>query len=392
MSEGAGLYIHVPFCRRRCPYCDFYLVTTLSYRDAFVEAVRRELILWAPQWQQVRFDTLYFGGGTPSQLSVEQLERIMEAVHRHLHLEPLEVTLEANPEDLSPEYLRALRRLGFTRLSLGVQAFQESRLRFLGRQHGQEDVRRALDWIEKLGFSSYNLDLIFGLPGEEAPMWDAELKTLLALRPPHVSCYSLTVEPRTVLSRAIARGLVPSPDETRQAELFLQTHARLSEAGYLHYEVSNYALCGHEARHNSKYWRHRPYLGLGPSAHSFRWLGPDRAERWANVRSLRRYLTLLDAHQLPIEERETLGPEALLTEALLLGLRLREGVSLAELAARYGWKPHAGHRRLIRAWIRRGWADFRDERLRLTPTGWLLTDSLVLELMPSASHPQAIKH
>lgn len=175
---------------------------------------------------------------------------------------------------------------------------------------------------------------------------------------------------------AIRKGRCPAPDEDQQAERFLYTHERLTGAGYQHYEVSNYALPGHESQHNRKYWHHIPYLGLGPSAHSFRWTGPDRARRWANVASLRQYLRALEADRLPVAWSEELGVEALRTEALLLGLRLQEGLDLQRLANRYGWRPDP---ELLRRWIARGWAEYTGDRLRLTAQGWLLTDSLLLE-------------
>ena len=268
-----GLYLHVPFCSAICPYCDFSVLKAgVPARKRFVEQLIAEAPLAAREWEEARpFDTVYFGGGTPSQLPPEDLARVVDACREHLSITPgAWIFLEVNPEDVTPDACAAWLGLGVRTLSLGVQSFSDDALRFLGRRHRAEHARAAVETASAAGFPTVSVDLIFGLPGQSPEAWRRELATAAALEPGHVSCYQLTIHARTRFGVAAKRGQLSEMPEGEQAALFEITHRVLADAGYSAYEVSNFARGrDHESRHNRKYWDHTPYLGLGPSAHSF---------------------------------------------------------------------------------------------------------------------------
>jgi oxygen-independent coproporphyrinogen-3 oxidase len=319
------LYIHVPFCASKCPYCDFFSSTETGMIDAWCEALCCELDLYLEQFP--RFETLYLGGGTPSLLGDKQLGSLMAHVRRSAAIdEGAECTIEVNPDDMSRDTVRVLRDLGFNRLSIGVQSFDENLLRLLKRRHTAAQACSAVEHAAAAGFSSISLDLMFGLPGQD---WEAELAQALVFQPGHMSCYQLTVKPGTPFHHLQqAGGLEIASDETLVG-LFMLTDAILGDAGYAHYEVSNFARgTAHEARHNSRYWQHLPYLGLGPSAHSF-----DGQTRWWNIDSVPDYCALLEAGSLPVKGQETLSQEQLRLERLMLGMRTQRGISAGDVSA-----------------------------------------------------------
>jgi oxygen-independent coproporphyrinogen-3 oxidase len=337
-----GLYIHVPFCSSICPYCDFSVTKAASpARERFASRLATEVSLAAPAWSDPRpFDTVYFGGGTPSRLPPEELSRVLAACRTHLALAPPApwVFLEANPEDVTEEACAAWRALGVRTLSLGVQSFSDESLRFLGRGHDGRRAREAVETALGAGFDTVSIDLIFGLRGQTAEAWRLDLETVVALGPQHVSCYQLTIHSRTPFGVQARRGRLLELPEDDQAALFELTHRFLADAGFSAYEVSNFARGPrHESRHNRKYWDHTPYLGLGPSAHSL--AAPSAcspARRWWNERGTPRWEGRLAAGERPIEGEELLGPKALAEEALFLGLRTTAGIDLGSLRARYG--------------------------------------------------------
>ncbi|MBA3555199.1 MAG: radical SAM family heme chaperone HemW [Gemmatimonadales bacterium] len=360
------LYLHVPFCARRCSYCDFAIaVRRMVPSDRYADAVLRE---WAlrqdhPGWALTsHVETAYFGGGTPSRLNPSAITRILDRI---ASLRPIardaEITLEANPEDVSPVAAGAWRRAGVNRVSLGVQSFDPTVLSWMHRTHTVEQVPRAVATLRDAGVTDLSLDLIFGLPAALGRRWDEDLEAALALQPTHLSLYGLTVEAGTPLARWTERGEVTPVDEERYAAEFLLADAELTRAGYRHYEVSNYARDGARARHNGAYWRRAPFLGLGPSAHSG-W-GCDR--QW-NLREWTAYETAMREGLDPIGGGETLDDTEVALEELYLGLRTADGVS-AELVDR-------GSRE---SWIGSGWALEQGGRVCLTPEGWLRLDALV---------------
>ena len=370
--DAAGLYLHVPFCSVVCPYCDFAVRTGrprhhLRYAEALVLEIERQ------GDTSFSFDSIYLGGGTPSALLPPELERILTAVRRELVVEPTAtVSMEANPEDVSTESLAAWRALGVSTFSLGVQSFDDASLKLLGRRHSGEQARRSVDLALEAGFDTVSVDLIFALPGRDETTWRRELATTAALEPQHVSCYQLTFHEGTPFHRKRERGELREPGENEQAGLFHLTHRLLAESGFEAYEVSNFARGPeHRSRHNRKYWRHVPYLGLGPSAHSF-----DGRRRWWNLRSLDDWQDAVEAGRRPVAEEETLAPQDLALEALMLGLRTTEGVDLGLIHERTGLDLRAGNAAVLDRLEREGLLRVEGDQLLPTLTGLAVADSL----------------
>lgn len=336
-----GLYLHIPFCSTICPYCDFSVMHAASpARQRFASCLVAEVSLAAPAWRDPQpFDTVYFGGGTPSQLLSEEVARVLDACRTHLAFATPTpwVFLEANPEDVTPEACAAWRGLGVRTLSLGVQSFSDEALRFLGRRHSGRQARTAVDTALAAGFDTVSVDLIFGLRDQTAEDWRRELVAAVSGGPQHLSCYQLTIHPRTRFGVRAKHGQFSELPEDEQATLFELTHRFLADAGFPAYEVSNFARGPvHQSRHNRKYWEHTPYLGLGPSAHSL--AASDASSptrRWWNERGTPRWERRLAAGERPIEAQETLGPKELAEEALLLGLRTAAGIDVDGFKARY---------------------------------------------------------
>lgn len=373
---GAGLYIHVPFCASVCPYCDF--AVTLAgeeRRQAYVAGIGREAALAAADG--LDFDTVYLGGGTPSALAPEQLAEILASVRSRLRVgDGAWAFLEVNPEDVSAASVSAWRELGVRTVSLGVQSFDDAELDFLGRRHTADDARLAVGRLREGGFDTVALDLIYGLPGQTAEGWRRQLEEAAARRVDHLSCYQLTIHDGTVFGRRQARGELAEAVEPDQAELFLLTHLALAELGYEGYEVSNFAAApGHRSRHNLKYWSHQPYLGLGPSAHSF----VGRRRFW-NHRKLREWQRAVDGGCRPVDEAEELSDVELALEAVMLGLRTVDGVDLEVLRTRCGVDLVERNRSTIERFSDSGHLVLESGRLRPTLAGLAIADTLARSL------------
>jgi oxygen-independent coproporphyrinogen-3 oxidase len=366
-----GLYLHIPFCSAICPYCDFAVLTGgPERRERFAQHLIREIGMWPSESFQ-EMDTVYFGGGTPSALSSEQLARIVEPL-------PVQkdawIFLEANPEDVTPESVRAWRDLGVRTLSLGIQSFDSEALTFLGRRHSPEQARRSVELGREAGFHTVALDLIYGLPGQTAEDWRRTLETAVALEPDHISCYQLTIHEGTPFGFRLKRGKMTEAPEETQAELFLLTHSFLRDAGWSGYEVSNFARTpDHQSRHNRKYWDHTPYLGVGPSAHSF-----DGRRRWWNERKIKPYETRIDLGERPIAGSEELSDEDLALEAVMLGLRTVDGIELGDELL----EKNAA---LIERLTRQGLLSVEGNRLVPTLAGLAIADSLARDFDVSRS-------
>jgi putative oxygen-independent coproporphyrinogen III oxidase len=378
---SSGLYIHIPFCKTKCPYCDFYSVTDETLIDAYLAALDTEARLYREQFPV--FDSLFLGGGTPSLLDAAQLGALVASLRRHFVFAPgSEITIEVNPDDITAEKLRLFRDLGINRLSLGVQSFDEAELRFLGRRHTARQTLAAIDLIRAAGFTNLGLDLMYGLPGQTIAIWLKTLEQALSFAPEHLSCYQLTIEAggtpalRTPLAWRMARGELSLPDEETQREFFLLTANFLTAQGYLHYEVANFAregaqpgsLCHYVCRHNVKYWNRTPYLGLGPGAHSF-----QAGRRWWNVASVRKYCVSLNAGAAPVAGSECLSPEQIRLETLALGFRTREGVSLATI------REHPNGDAVVAALTQAGLVRVDRGRVMATLDGLVVADRLPLE-------------
>ncbi len=378
------LYIHVPFCVRRCSYCDFSIAVRKRIpAEEYVNTVLAELVMQrrsSPGWVdpgavarggggvggtlEPGLDTLYLGGGTPSLLPVPELSRLITSLLQAFPSSSplaLEATLEANPEDVTPENARAWRDAGVNRVSLGAQSFDDRVLAWMHRSHDAARIGAAVHALRGAGIDNISLDLIFALPEELQRDWGRDLDLALALLPSHLSLYGLTVEERTPLARWISRGAASPPDDERYAAEYLLAHERLAAAGYHFYEISNTARDGQRSRHNSAYWSGRSYVGLGPAAHSF----DGRARRW-NLSAWEAYRRAVQTGRSPIESEEVLTPEQRDLERLYLSLRTDEGVSQSDY-------PTIG----ASGALSRGWVELRDGRVRCTAEGWLRLDALV---------------
>jgi putative oxygen-independent coproporphyrinogen III oxidase len=319
----AGLYVHVPFCLTRCGYCDFNAYAGLDHlQSRYVAALEREAELTAPSWSDEEVVSVFLGGGTPTTLEVADLKGLLAHLRDRFSVTPdAEVTIEANPDTVDRAKLNGLLEAGYARLSMGAQSFDPAVLRALERLHDPASVRRAVRAGREAGFANVNLDLIYGADGETDESWERTLHETIDLGPEHVSAYALTIEPSTPLGRKVQHGLVPAPDPDVQADRFELACVLLAEAGYHHYEVSNWAKPGFECVHNLGYWERRPYLGLGAGAHSHR---ADR--RWWNVRPPEEYLSLVEAGRLPVGGEERLEPSDAYLEEVFLRLRILEGI------------------------------------------------------------------
>ena len=328
-----GLYVHVPFCKTKCPYCDFYSITSGMSVAGWISAVAEEAALYRGVFGT--FDTLYVGGGTPSLLGEEEIHTLFDVLTAAFDFAlDSEITIEANPDDVTASKLETWRDLGVNRVSLGVQSFDDSELRFLRRRHDAAQAERSIGEIRTAGFANAGLDLMYGFEGQSLAAWERTLERALGFAPEHLSCYQMTIDPETEFGRMLAAGTLAPAGEEAQRSLFMRTAEILRSRGYIHYEISNFA---HDerfiSRHNHKYWNHTPYLGLGPSAHSF-----NGGMRWWNVRSVEAYSRALAAHESPVEDSETLTEGELAFETLYLGLRTRDGAPLEALQRYPDWR------------------------------------------------------
>ncbi len=390
-SSRPGLYLHFPFCSAICPYCDFSVLTgRIEDRRNFVANLKTEIRLAAEEpWPGIAsapeqpFDTVYLGGGTPSILDPEDLEDLLFEL-RALSVDPEAwIYLEANPEDITRDRVAAWRQLGVRILSLGVQSFDPENLSFLGRRHDPAQARRAIELTRGAGFHTVSLDLIYGLPHQTEADWRRDLEAALEFAPDHLSCYQLTVHEGTTFGFRKRRGDLSELPEESQADLFRLTHELLNDSGLRGYEVSNFAVDrDHQSRHNWKHWRHVPYLGLGPSAHSF---GGGR--RWWNVHNIRQYQALLARGLRPIDGGEELSPDLVRLERLMLGLSTYEGVDLDALSIPEGGEPWTVNQQLLEQFCHDGLLVVEGRRLRPTLAGLAVANGLATALSRSEAIP-----
>jgi oxygen-independent coproporphyrinogen-3 oxidase len=377
-EDVAGIYVHIPFCVKKCAYCDFFSITDLSYSDNFIEALMHEMSLIRKD--SLQFDTLYIGGGTPSLLGVRPVNQIIRAVHQFFEmLADIEITMEINPGTVNLDRLKGYHDAGINRLNIGVQSFQLENLKFLGRLHSNREAKTAIKQARQAGFVNIGLDLIYGIPGQTPEAWLDDLKTATDMEPDHISCYMLTYEPATPLARNLQNGRFRPMPEDLVADLFAITITFLNDAGYIHYEISNFERStsgeseSKRSRHNQKYWLLAPYLGFGPSAHSF-----IEPVRWWNCRSVNKYIQQLKAGRLPLEDREKLSSEQHMLEAIYLGLRQADGIDINGFHRKFGVNFINKFEKAI--------ADLKKERLiTITPSRCGLTRKGMLFLDTVAS-------
>jgi oxygen-independent coproporphyrinogen-3 oxidase len=369
------LYVHIPFCKARCSYCDFYLVTGRGHINAFFNALSIETAFRATELNGQTVGAIHFGGGTPSMVPVRYLTAWLDSIAALCSFTPdIEIALEANPEDLDVKTMDELRAAGITRLSIGVQSFKAEKLESLGRAHTAHQSHQVTA-AALSRFDSVSVDLICGVPGEHTAMWEADLDAALALQPQHLSVYMLSVEPKTILHSRIAKGILTVPDDAVQASFYEYAQRQLRHQGYSHYEVSNFCLPGHHSRYNLASWKREPYLGFGPSAHSFT-VSEEREVRTANVSSLTQYLgNPADA----VAFREELSAEERFTEQVFLSLRINSGLDVDFL--RKGNKLGHSLSETITRFAERGWIEEHERHLYLTGKGFLFADLIAEEFI-----------
>ena len=372
-NEKPGLYIHFPFCHSKCAYCNFYSITSINLIPQFIAALIKEIKLYQRRFDA--FDTIYIGGGTPSVFTCGQLAEIIAALNKFFEIDSkAEITLEVNPGDVSLEYLKSLRSLGVNRLNIGAQSFDNKMLRFLGRRHNANESRQAIKDARTAGFTNLGIDLIYGVYGQSINLWKKTLAEAISFRPEHLSCYQLTLEASTPLYKKYRENNIKEPSENQQRKYFFTTAEKLEKAGYIHYEVSNFARKNNlKSRHNMKYWRHAPYLGLGPAAHSFL-----ENKRWWNVASVKNYLEKLAQGKMPVESEEFLTPDQLKLETLFLGLRTSEGIDLKLYKKRFGIDLLIDKKNIIEPLIKNQLFEVKNGLLRTTLAGMAVADSLAL--------------
>ncbi|MEQ8174984.1 MAG: radical SAM family heme chaperone HemW [Syntrophomonadaceae bacterium] len=375
-TPALSLYIHIPFCLQKCRYCDFLSLPRFgsSLLDDYTMALLTEIKLKAPPFRERSVDTVYLGGGTPSLLDGDQINRVILRVRDHFNLyEDVEVSLEANPATVTRDKLMAFRDAGVNRISLGVQSFIDSDLKRLGRRHRVKDALQTVEDLHQLEWTNFNLDLIYGLPGQSIAGWLYNLETAIGLQPAHLSTYLLQLDPATPLGRELSQGLWQEASEEQLAAMYHQTRGLLARQGFIHYELSNYCRPGQECRHNMAYWQGRPYLGLGSGA-----VGCIDGRRIINPWPPADYIDALKTGVLPPEQvLEVMDQREQLSEAMVMGLRLIEGVSLEEIAVRLGIHPRAQYARLIDEFIERAWLIESCGKLRLNPELYFVSNQVL---------------
>ena len=401
----AGIYIHIPFCKSKCGYCGFYSLPSLKLKDSFLEALKEEIVLRKDYLNGETIHTIYFGGGTPSLLNMTEIESLLSFINKHYPVASnAEITLEANPDTLSFEYLQALRHMGVNRLSIGIQSFFDNDLQFLGRRHDAHHARQCLDWAKQAGFENISIDLIYGLPTSNAEQWDQNLDIFFHYDLPHLSAYSLTLEPNSILTKQIELGKampISDDDALRDYEILCR---RTKENGYLHYEISNFCKSRMHSKHNASYWFGMPYLGLGPSAHSY-----DGSSRQWNVASVEKYCNMVGVStssttspkapelvapkaqsslslskgrraEAPAIENERLTPEQHYDEYVMLRLRTHWGIDLKYMKREMGERFSTYCERQAQPLLAQGKLSQTREFLYLTDEQMLFADGVTEEL------------
>lgn len=371
----SGIYIHIPFCREACHYCDFHFSTNVEIKEALVQAIGEELRLRQGYLGGRRVDTIYFGGGTPSLLSTSELRFLLETVFQTHDISPdAEITMETNPDDLTLAALSEYKALGINRLSVGIQSFDDPVLKFLNRVHSSETAIRSVDRARQAGFENISIDLIYAIPGLSSNAWKENIARAVSLGPPHISAYTLTIEERTVFGNWQAKGKLKAVDEASAAAQLEMLMKMLTEAGYRQYEISNFARPGRESKHNSSYWRGVPYLGVGPSAHSY-----DTTSRQHNVANNHQYVRALKEKNIPAEV-ELLTRQDRINDYILTTLRTDSGCDLSELKRAFSYDLVETEAAYIRNLEQHHLITLAEGRLRLTDKGKLLADKIASDL------------
>lgn len=371
----AGVYVHIPFCKTACSYCDFHFSTRLSEMSRMEGAIAEE---WRMRMKEVANEsirTLYFGGGTPSLMRPEFLaEMIVKVFGQIPDSQHAEITLEVNPDDVTTEMAYEWKIAGVNRVSIGVQSFDDSILQWMKRPHNANRAMQAIQYLKQSGFNNITMDLIYGIPGMSMDLWQEQIEILLSLQLSHLSAYCLTAEQRTLYGTQVDKGLAPAVNQDNASDQYLMMVNQLAAAGFRQYEVSNFSLPGLESKHNSAYWSGIPYVGIGPSAHSFNGM----LRRW-NVSNNHSYMRAIETH-LPFSESEELTPQNRINEHLLIGLRTAKGLDLQLLKSEYGWAPDDAASARMKRLCAEGKAFWEDDFFRLSPEGLLMADATARDM------------
>lgn len=375
---NVGIYIHIPFCKSRCIYCGFYSTTNKDLKERYVDALIREIHMRKDDFARLgtslspsSTSTVYFGGGTPSSLSVCDIERIVGALESTFNGTPSEVTLEMNPDDVTKDYIKAVRQMGINRISMGIQTFDDSRLQFIRRRHNASQAEKAVMTIREEGIHNVSIDLMFGFPNQTMDEWVTDIDKAIALHPTHISAYSLMYEEDTPLFRMLQKGEINQIDDETSLAMYTELINRLTANGYEHYEISNFAMPGYRSVHNSSYWHDTPYLGFGAAAHSY-----NKDTRSWNIPDLKKYIESIESGVLP-SESEVIDADTHYNDLITTALRTREGLNLDDLPQKYREYALVNARKSISEHL----LEATDSHIRLTREGLFVSDMVMSELI-----------
>lgn len=372
----AGIYLHIPFCKGKCAYCDFYSVGNIKLKEVFIEAICKEIELQKDYLRGESIQTIYFGGGTPSLLSTQELEKIIEQILKYFDVEKNnEITLEANPDDLTKEYLKTIEKLGINRLSVGIQSFNYDDLRRMKRKHSADQAIKSVRYAQEQGFKNINIDLLYGLPGLNQQQWEKNIEQALNLSIQHISAYHLTIEPKTLFYKYYQKNNLNLPSEDESLNQFRKLMEKTDQKGFLHYEISNFARDGFLSLHNTNYWRGVKYLGLGPSAHSY-----DLTSRQWNIQNLRGYLDEILKGKIPCEE-EKLSLNEKFNDYLITSLRTMWGLNTEKIEHEFGidFKKHIEKK--SNRFLKENFLIKSGNNFKLTKKGIFISDHIILSFL-----------
>lgn len=370
LDNAAGIYIHIPFCKQACHYCNFHFSTSLKYKDRMIDCIIKEIALQAHFFEDETVQSIYFGGGTPSLLSKGEIQSIIHKIEATFNVQAdVEITLEANPDDIAEQNLIGWQEAGINRLSLGIQSLENEVLHWMNRAHTAEEVLASMDAIKDAGITNFSVDFIFGIPNQDEQYWQKQLAWIIEANIPHIACYNLTVEEGTALNQRIKKGVDCNVDETLSMTQFVLADQMLSSAGYEHYEISNYCKPGFISRHNSAYWKGKGYLGIGPSAHSY-----YKGKRSWNIANNAKYMDQIGLGNLPMEQ-EVLSVKDQFNEFLMLGLRTQWGIHFNDLE-HYKHEGITVDNEVFENWIQKGHIVKKKEAFFLSLKGKLIADQI----------------
>jgi len=376
----AGIYIHIPFCKKACHYCDFHFSTSPQYKDQMLNALRSEIILRKNYLDKEKIETIYFGGGTPSLLNADELQILLGQITDNFEVSSnAEITLEANPDDLNPQYVREIKDTLINRFSIGVQSFYEEDLKWMNRAHTASEAQSAIKRVQDAGFENITTDLIYGFPLLTNEKWEFNIQQLIEYQVPHISSYSITVEPKTALATFIKKGTQANMDEGQSANQFLMLIDQLAESGFEHYEISNFSKPGMHSRHNSNYWDGVNYLGIGPSAHSFN----GESRQW-NISNNSKYIDGIELKKVPAET-ELLSTENKINEYIMTSLRTSKGMNLQSIVEKFGSDYSNEIYNGLEPFLEKEWIYINEQLVTLSREGKLFADHIASELFFSTN-------